>query len=68
MKVGTDTSISEERLKYLARVKNVWASPKPADGRLYLTVYELKRMFDTAGRHGITVDLLNPPILRPNQC
>jgi hypothetical protein len=34
MKVGTDTSIDEERFKYLARfgVKNVCAGPKPADG------------------------------------
>jgi mannonate dehydratase len=40
MKVGADTGISEDCLKFLARfgVKNVCAGPKPPAGRLYLTV------------------------------
>lgn len=65
MKLGTETGMSDERLKYLARfgVKNVCAGPKPLDGRLYLTVEDLKRMCDTADKYGISVDLLNPPFL-----
>lgn len=68
MQLGTETGISEERLKYLARfgVKNVCAGPKPQDGRLYLAVDELKRMRDAADKHGISVDLLNPPFLASN--
>ncbi len=68
MKLGTESSVNEERLTYLVRlgVKNICSGPKPPDGRLYLTVDELKRMRDTADRHGISVDLLNPPFLASN--
>jgi mannonate dehydratase len=68
MKVGTDTGLTAERLTFLARlgVRNVCAGPKPPAGRLYLTVDELKRMRETGEKYGISVDLLNPPILQPN--
>ncbi len=44
-------------------IKNVVATAQIADGRLYATVEELKRLIDTAGKYGISVDVLNPPFL-----
>jgi mannonate dehydratase len=68
MKPGTDWSISDKNLTYLARfgVKNICSHPTIPDGRLYATIDELKRMRDAADKHGISVDLLDPPFLRPN--
>ena len=44
-------------------IKNVVATAQIADGRLYATVDELKRLTDTAAKYGMTVDVLNPPFL-----
>jgi mannonate dehydratase len=44
-------------------IKNVVATAQIADGRLYATVDELKRLTDIADKYGITVDVLNPPFL-----
>ena len=44
-------------------IKNVVATAQIADGRLYATVDELKRLIDMAGKYGISVDVLNPPFL-----
>ena len=59
MKLGCQTApTNDTHLKYLARygVKNICGYPEIADGRLYATVEELKRMVDLAGKSGITVD------------
>src|SRR2546422_727379 len=68
MKPGTDGAISDKNLTYLARfgVKNICSHPAIPDGRLYATVDELKRMRDVADKCGTSVDLLDPPFLRPN--
>jgi mannonate dehydratase len=44
-------------------IKNVVATAQIADGRLYATVEELKRLTDIADKYGTTVDVLNPPFL-----
>ena len=44
-------------------IKNVVATAQIADGRLYATVEELKRLTDIADKYGMTVDVLNPPFL-----
>src|SRR5262245_36385726 len=44
-------------------IKNVVAGAQIADGRLYATVDELKRLTDLADKYGIAVDVLNPPFL-----
>jgi mannonate dehydratase len=44
-------------------IKNVVASARIADGRLYATVDELNRLTDTADKYGISVDVLTPPFL-----
>jgi mannonate dehydratase len=44
-------------------IKNVVATAQIADGRLYATADELKRMTDIADKYGMTVDVLNPPFL-----
>ena len=55
----------EQGFKSLGRwgIKNVVATAQIADGRLYATVEELKRLTDTADKYGMTVDVLNPPFL-----
>ena len=55
----------EQGFKSLGRwgIKNVVATAQIADGRLYATVDELKRLTDIADKFGMTVDLLNPPFL-----
>lgn len=55
----------EQGFKSLGRwgIKNVVATAQIADGRLYATVDELKRLTDIADKYGMTVDLLNPPFL-----
>lgn len=55
----------EQVFKSLGRwgIRNVVASPRIEEGRLYATVEELNRLKETAGRYGITVDVLNPPFL-----
>lgn len=55
----------EQGFKSLGRwgIKNVVATAQIADGRLYATVEELNRLTEMAAKHGITVDILNPPFL-----
>ena len=66
MKLGCQSApTSQTHLKYLARygVRNICGYPEIADGRLYATVDELKRMRDMAEANGITVDCVAPPFL-----
>jgi mannonate dehydratase len=66
MKLGCQSApTNETHLKYLARygVRNICGYPEIADGRLYATVDELKRMRDLAGSNGISVDCVAPPFL-----
>ncbi len=66
MKLGDQTApTNDTHLKYLARysVRNICGYPQIADGRLYATVDELKRMIDLAGQYGISVDCVAPPFL-----
>lgn len=44
-------------------IKNVVATARIADGRLYATVEELTQLTDTAAKYGVSVDVLNPPFL-----
>ncbi len=55
----------EQGFKSLGRwgIKNVVATAEIADGRLYATVDELKKLTDIADKYGMTVDILNPPFL-----
>jgi len=55
----------EQGFKSLGRwgIKNVVATAQIADGRLYATVDELKKLTDIADKYGMTVDILNPPFL-----
>src|SRR6185369_14321742 len=55
----------EQGFRSLGRwgIKNVVASAQIADGRLYATVDELKRLTYIADKYGIAVDILNPPFL-----
>ena len=55
----------EQGFKSLGRfgIKNVVATAQSADGRLYATVEELKRLTDIADKYGMSVDVLNPPFL-----
>ncbi|MDR3750244.1 MAG: mannonate dehydratase [Terracidiphilus sp.] len=66
MKLGDQTAPTNDvHLAYLARygVRNICGYPQIADGRLYATVDELKRMIDLAGKYGIGVDCTAPPFL-----
>jgi mannonate dehydratase len=66
MKLGCQTSPSDAKhFQYFARygVRNVCGYPEIADGRLYATVDELKRLRDLAGRSQISVDCIAPPFL-----
>ena len=66
MKLGCQSApTNETHLKYFARygVRNICGYPQIADGRLYATVDELKRMRDLAEKNGISIDCLAPPFL-----
>ena len=66
MKLGCQSApTNETHLKYFARygVRNICGYPEIADGRLYATVEELKRMRDLAEKNGITIDCVAPPFL-----
>jgi mannonate dehydratase len=66
MKLGCQTSPSDARhFQYFARygVRNICGYPEIADGRLYATIDELKRLRDLAGRSQISVDCIAPPFL-----
>ena len=60
MKLGTETQMSDARLKFLARygLGNVGGAPPIAEGRLYATVDELKRARDMADKNGISYDIV----------
>lgn len=55
----------EAAFKALGRwgIKNVVSRAQIADGRLYATVEELKRLTDMADKYGVRVDILDPPFL-----
>jgi mannonate dehydratase len=55
----------EQGFRSLGRwgIKNVVATAQIAEGRLYATVDELKRLTDIADKYGMAVDVLNPPFL-----
>jgi mannonate dehydratase len=66
MKLGCQSApTNETHLKYLARygVRNICGYPEIADGRLYATVDELKKMSALAESNGISIDCLAPPFL-----
>jgi mannonate dehydratase len=66
MKLGCQSApTSEQHLQYLARygVQAICGYPEIADGRLYATVDELKRMRDLAENYRISVDCIAPPFL-----
>ncbi len=66
MKLGCQSApTNDAHLKYLARygVRNICGYPEIADGRLYATGEELKRMRDLAESNSISVDLIAPPFL-----
>ena len=66
MKLGCQSAPSNEKhFQYFARygVRNICGYPEIADGRLYATVDELKRLRDLAGKYGISVDCVAPPFL-----
>ena len=66
MKLGCQSAPSNEKhFQYFARygVRNVCGYPEIADGRLYATVDELKRLRDLGDRHKISIDCIAPPFL-----
>ncbi|HLK49974.1 MAG TPA: mannonate dehydratase [Bryobacteraceae bacterium] len=66
MKLGCQSAPSNEKhFRYFARygVRNVCGYPEIADGRLYATVDELKRLRELGERNGISVDCIAPPFL-----
>jgi mannonate dehydratase len=66
MKLGDQSApTNDTHLKYLARygVRHICGYPEIADDRIYATVDEMKRMKDLAGRNGIEVTCIAPPVL-----
>jgi mannonate dehydratase len=66
MKLGCQSApTSDPHLAYLARygVRHICGYPQIADGRLYATADELRRMRETAEKHGISVECIAPPFL-----
>jgi mannonate dehydratase len=66
MKLGCQSApTTEQHLQYLARygVEGICGYPEIADGRLYATVDELKRMRDLANKYRLDVDCVAPPFL-----
>lgn len=66
MKLGCQSAPSDAKhFQYFARygVRNICGYPEIADGRLYATVDELKRLRDLADRSQISVDCIAPPFL-----
>ena len=66
MKAGaTANAYDEANLKAVLRygVKNIVASPRIADGRLYATPEELKQFRDLPDKLGVSIDILTPPNL-----
>jgi mannonate dehydratase len=66
MKLGCQSApTNETHLQYFARygVRNICGYPEIAEGRLYATVDELKRMLDLAEKSHISIDCVAPPFL-----
>jgi mannonate dehydratase len=66
MQLGCQSAPTNDvHLKYLARygVRHICGYPDIADGRLYATVDEMKRMVDLAHSNGIEVVCAAPPFL-----
>ena len=66
MKLGCQSAPSNEKhFQYFARygVRNVCGYPEIADGRLYATRDELKKLRDLGDRHKISIDCIAPPFL-----
>src|SRR5689334_7064412 len=66
MKAGAGANAYDEAsLKAVLRygVKNIFATPRIADGRLYATVDELKQFRDLPDKLGVSIDVLTPPNL-----
>jgi mannonate dehydratase len=66
MKLGCQSApTNEKHVAYFARygVRNICGYPEIADGRLYATTDELKRMLDVTNKFGVSVDCLAPPFL-----
>jgi mannonate dehydratase len=66
MRLGCQSApTSDAHLKYLARygVRYICGYPEIADGRLYATTDELKRMVDLADSNGIRIECAAPPFL-----
>jgi len=66
MRLGCQSApTNDAHLKYFARygVRDITGYPEIADGRLYATVDELKRMRDLADKNGITIEGIAPPFL-----
>lgn len=55
----------EQLFKALGRfgIKNVVSRAQIADGRMYATVEELKKLTDLAAKYDVKVDVLDPPFL-----
>jgi mannonate dehydratase len=66
MRVGCQSApTNETHVQYFARygVKDICGYPEIADGRLYATVDELKRMRDMTEKHGVTCESIALPFL-----
>ncbi|HTX33685.1 MAG TPA: mannonate dehydratase [Bryobacteraceae bacterium] len=66
MRVGCQSApTNETHVQYFARygVKHICGYPQIADGRLYATVDELKRMRDMTEKYGVTVESIALPFL-----
>lgn len=66
MKLGCQSAPSSAKhFQYFARygVRHVCGYPELAEGRLYATVEELKRLRSLAEEYGISVDCVAPPFL-----
>ena len=67
VKLGCQSTPSDEaHFAYFARygVQHACAKPEIADGRLYATVEEIEKVRDLGAKHGVSVEMLEPPILR----
>ncbi len=66
MRVGCQSApTNETHVQYFARygVKDICGYPEIADGRLYATVEELKRMREMTEKHGVTAESIALPFL-----
>lgn len=66
-KLGCQSTPSDDaHFAYFARygVRNACAKPVIADGRAYATVEEIEAVRELGARHDVSVDMLEPPILR----